>query len=108
LQVVRPGYFSFFGNVQGNGLVKLFLKQRKSGDWFFLVRSRGPGILPSFPANPTFFTVVRVGTASFVSTSGTLRDVGHRGLVREFPWPRCGVRSSLTAHAVRVAGRPRA
>src|SRR5262249_19586576 len=65
LQVVRPGYFSFFGNVQGNGLVKLFLKQRKSGDWFFLVRSRGPGILPAFPADPTFFTIVRVGTASF-------------------------------------------
>ena len=85
LQVVQPGYFSFFGNVQGNGLVKLFLKQRKAGDWFILVRSRGAGILPSFPADPTFFTVVRVGTASFVSTSGKLRDVGHRGLVREFP-----------------------
>ena len=85
LQVVQPGYFSFFGNVQGNGLVKLFLKQRKAGDWFILVRSRGAGILPSFPADPTFFTVVRMGTASFVSTSGKLRDVGHRGLVREFP-----------------------
>src|SRR5262249_10190689 len=85
LVAMRPGYFTFLGDVAGNGRVRLFLKQHRAGDWGILLRSRGPGILPPFPADPTFFTVVRVGTASYVSTSGQLRDVGQRGVVRKFP-----------------------
>ena len=83
LDMVRPGYFAFLGDVVGNGRVKMFLKQRGT-DWKIIVSSRGTGILPTFAADHTFFALLRIGTASFVSASGQLRDVAP-SVVQRFP-----------------------
>src|SRR5262249_41345502 len=84
LQTTRPGHFTFVGNVPGNGRAMVVLQGRGTGEWGIAVSCRGAGILPAFPAEHAFFSLVRVGTAGFVSVSGALRDVVP-GSVRRFP-----------------------
>ena len=78
-----PG--KFLDDVPGSGRVAALLEARGAGSWALSVRCRGEGILPPFPAEQTFFALLRVGTTtSVVSTSGELRDIVP-GMVRRFP-----------------------
>ena len=66
LQLSARGSWLFKNDVPGNGLVRVRLRQGRTGLWRIRARCRGTGILDPFIPETAFSIILRIGPDAFV------------------------------------------